>query len=346
MTTGHIVVTGGRGYLGKHLVAELVARDCFVTVIDVSPAPEPESGAMRHLRCDVRDRAAMYASFAGADAVIHAAFAPPQARRSELRSVNVSGAEVVCDAALTAGARRVVVLSSTIVDRALSPHPILVNSPVSRLHEYAESRRAAEVVAGNYGRRGLDVAIVRPKTFVGPGRVGGFALIFELVRRGDVVPLLGSGQARYQLVDVRDLARGVASLAMSKTGGIIGFGAARFESLRADLSSLIDHAGTSARIRPMPGFLGRGALRAIELAGLAPLAEWHHCIAGDRDSVIDIGRARAELGWEPQFSNAEALASAYDWYVATAANNRSGITTHPVPTTHRALRKAANVFLH
>lgn len=346
MTTRHVVVTGGRGYLGSQLVAELVARDSSVTVIDVIPCPESRSPNVRHLRHDVRDAQAMRASFTGADIVIHAAFAPPQKPRSELRSVNVTGADVVCDAALTAGARRVVLLSSTVVNRRVRPHPVLANAPVSRLNEYAASRRTAEIVATSYGDRGLDVAIVHPKTFVGPGRVGGFALIFDLVRRGDVVPLLGSGQARYQLVDVRDLARGVAALAMSSAQGVVGFGAARFGTVLEDLGRLIEHAGTSARLRPLPGFVGRSALRAIEVAGLAPLGEWHHCVAGDRDSVIDISRARDELGWTPRFSNEEALASAFDWYLAGSTARGPGITTHPVPAAHRVLRKAANVVLH
>jgi len=346
VTTHHVVVTGGRGYLGSHLVAYLAAQDNSVTVIDVSPCPESRSANVRHLQGDVRDAQAMRAACTGADIVIHAAFAPPQTQRSELQSVNVTGADVVCDAALAAGAPRVVLLSSTVVNRRVRSHPILANAPVSRLSEYAASRRQAELVATGYRDRGLQVAIVHPKTFVGPGRVGGFALIFDLVRRGEVVPLLGSGQARYQLVDVRDLARGVATLAMSSTQGVVGFGAARFGTMLEDLGRLIEHAGSSARLKPLPGSVGRRALRALELAGLAPLGEWHHCIAADRDSVIDISRARDELGWVPRFSNAEALTCAFDWYVAKTAARTPGLTTHPVPAAHRALRKAVNVLLH
>ena len=346
MTARHVVVTGGRGFLGSHLVDELVAQDIPVTVVDVTPCPDPPTGKVRHLRHDVRDASALRAAFSGADIVIHAAFAPPQRSTSDLQSVNVTGVDVVCNAALTVGARRLVLVSSTVVDRRVRPHPILADVPVSRLSQYAASRRAAETVAKGYGDRGFDVAIVRPKTFVGPGRVGGFALIFDLVRRGDVVPLLGSGRARYQVVDVRDLARGVAAVATSDTRGVVGFGSALFGTVLEDLSSLIAHAGTNARLRPLPGVLGRPVLRAIELAGLAPLGEWHHCVAADRDSVIDISRARHECGWEPRFSNAEALASAYDWYVGTATAPGPGLTTHPVPAAHRALRKAANVVLH
>jgi nucleoside-diphosphate-sugar epimerase len=345
VTARHVVVTGGRGYLGSHLVPELLAAHGSVTVIDTTPCPTPSPADVRHVRHDVRDRPGLRESFAGADVVIHAAFAPPHAPRAEMRDVNVGGVDAVCDTALSTGVRRVVVLSSTVVDRRVRPHPVFRNAPVSRLAEYAASRRAAETIAMRYATRGLEVAIVHPKTFVGPGRVGGFALVFDLVPRGDAVPLLGSGRSRYQLVDVRDLARGVAALAAQDAQGVVGFGAADFGSIREDLGRLIDHAGTAARLRPLPGSVGRRALRAIELAGLPPLAEWHHCVAADLDSVVDIERARVELGWEPRRSNADALADAFDWYVAKLTADGAGITTHPVPIAHRALRKAAGVIL-
>jgi nucleoside-diphosphate-sugar epimerase len=219
----------------------------------------------------------------------------------------------------------------------------LAAAPVSRLAEYAASRRRAEAILAEYGSRGLEVAIVRPKTFVGPGRVGGFALIFDLVRRGRAVPLLGTGQSRYQLVDVRDLADGVAALATGGGEGVFGFGAAEFGTVAEDLERLIEHAGTAARLRRFPAALGRTALRGMELARLPPLAEWHHCVAGQRDSVIDISRAQRELAWVPKRSNAEALADAFDWYVESRSSDLANLTTHPVPRTHRALRKVADL---
>ena len=340
-----VAITGARGYLGTHLVEEVLATGATVTAIDVEPCPASHEGEVEHLQHDVRDRAAMEAAFDGADVVVHAAFAPPYVPRDQMHAVNVDGADIVCGAAVASGVRRVVVLSSTIVDRHVRPHPLLKEAPISRLAEYAASRRSAEAVVNGYAERGLKTTIVRPKSFVGPGRVGGFALVFDLVRRGDAVPLLGSGRARYQLVDVRDLAHGVALLAAADVDGVIGFGAKQFGSIADDLERLIDHAGSASRIRRLPGRAGRVALRGIELANLAPLGEWHHCVAAERDSIVDIDRACDELGWEPVRSNADALADAFDWYVREASEANARLTTHPVPIAHRALRKAIGVVL-
>ena len=345
VTEVSVVVTGGRGYLGRHVVAELAPLATQVTVTDITPCPDETAPGTRHLRGDVRDEVALRRSFDGADVVIHTAFAAPRAGIDSLRSVNVDGVDSVCRIALEAGVRRIVLVSSTIVDRDLHPHPLRSGAPVSQLVDYAASRREAEAMANHYGALGLEIVIVRPKTFVGPGRVGGFALVFDLVRRGQAVPLLGPGRARYQLVDVRDLASGVAALAFSEAIGIFGFGAARFGSVRDDLGHLIDHAGTTSRIRSLPAPVGRTILRAIELVGMTPLAEWHHCVATGVDSVVDISRAERELGWCARRSNAEALTEAFDWYCETLAATRTAPTTHPIPITHELLRRVAGAVL-
>jgi nucleoside-diphosphate-sugar epimerase len=78
------------------------------------------------------------------------------------------------------------------------------------------------------------------------------------------------------------------------------------------------------------------ALRALELARLSPLAEWHYRTAY-RDSFVAIDRARELLGWEPRLSNAETLCATYDWYLAHRETMRAAGLTHRVPWDQRAL---------
>jgi nucleoside-diphosphate-sugar epimerase len=77
-------------------------------------------------------------------------------------------------------------------------------------------------------------------------------------------------------------------------------------------------------------------LRALELARLSPLAEWHYRTA-HRDSFVSIDRARRLLGWEPRLSNAETLCQTYGWYVTHRGTMRAAGTTHRVPWDQRAL---------
>jgi nucleoside-diphosphate-sugar epimerase len=179
--------------------------------------------------------------------------------------------------------------------------------------------------------------VVRPKTFLGPGRVSAFALLFDAVRRGQPVLVLGRGDNRYQLLDVRDLADGLARLRGIDAAGVFGFGAADFRTVREDFQALLGHARTGAHLRFVPAGVARLGLRAMEVAGLVPLAEWHYRSARGEDSVVDIARARDELGWHPVRSNARMLVEAYDWYVGCVASRGAAPTTHRVPLTHRVL---------
>jgi nucleoside-diphosphate-sugar epimerase len=77
-------------------------------------------------------------------------------------------------------------------------------------------------------------------------------------------------------------------------------------------------------------------LRALELARLSPLAEWHYRTA-HRDSYVDVSKARRLLGWEPRFSNAAALIDTYAWYLAHREELRAAGVTHRVPWNQRAL---------
>lgn len=330
-----VVVTGGCGFLGMHVVPLLAGRNDTVRVVDTAAPPDwLRRLGVEFVQADVAHPGGIAAAMAGADTVIHAAFAPPSASPDRIRAVNIDGTRLVCDAA--GGAGQVIVVSSTIVTAPPRRHPVLRNAPLSRLDAYRVSRVAAEGVATAAASPSLRVAVVRPRTFVGPGRIGGFAILFDLIRAGRAVPIAGPGTNRYQLLDVRDLATGLAALVDRGGDGTYGLGAASFGSMADDLGQLIGAAGTGARLRRLPALVGRVAVRGVELAGLTPLAEWHHCTARRADSVVDVARARDELGWEPAFSNAQSLIDAYRWY---ASSPDDATTTHPVPRSHRRLAR-------
>jgi len=342
---GLVLITGGAGFLGSHLVEVVRARGERVRILDcIEPPAWCAATGVEYLRGDVREPAVIQEAMQGAGAVIHAAFASPRQPRELMRDVNVEATRLVCEAALKRGAR-FVLISSTIVMRPARTHPFLGNSPLSRLDLYRSTRAEAEESASRFIDRGLSCAIVRPKTFLGPGRVSAFTILFERIRRGMAVPVLGSGANRYQLLHIRDMAEGIALLQDSAAQGIFHFGARQFGTVREDLQALVNHAGSGARLSFLPAGLSRLVLRAIELAGMTPAAEWHHMSAAGRDAVVDISRAEKELGWSARWSNSEALGQAYDWY--TESLNQTGVAQalHPLPFGHRLLDGILRVFI-
>jgi nucleoside-diphosphate-sugar epimerase len=188
-------------------------------------------------------------------------------------------------------------------------------------------------------RRGLDCVILRPKTFIGPERLGVFEILFDWIRDGRRIYTLGDGSNRYQLLAVEDLVDAILLSASKRTAAweTLNVGAKEFGTVREDLQALIDHAGSKSRLTPIPVRAAEVVLRALELARVSPLVEWHYKTA-HRDSFVDISRAEKVLGWKPKFSNAQALIRTYDWYLAhrDEVAGASGVT-HRVPWDQQAL---------
>ena len=339
-------ITGGAGFLGLHLARRLLADGHDVRTLDLAPLDdEALEQDVEELRGDVRDVSAVARLVTGADVLVHAAAALPiQASRESIRSVNVGGTGVAFAAAADADVRRAVLISSTAVYGVPKQHPIAEEAPLVGVGHYGESKIDAEEVARDVGRRGLEVVIIRPKTFIGPERLGVFEILFDWIREGRRIPILGNGSNRYQLLAVEDLVDAtVAAAERDVAGETFNVGATEFGTVRSDLEGLIAHAGSGSRLRPVPARPAELALRALELARLSPLAEWHYRTA-HRDSFVDVSKAQRELGFAPRLSNEQALCETYDWYLANRGRVGAAGLTHRVPWDQRALGVVKRFF--
>ena len=208
--------------------------------------------------------------------------------------MNVDGTATLLAAARDAGVRRVVYISSTAVYGVPKVHPLSEDAPLVGVGPYGESKIACErLVAASP----LESVVIRPKTFLGPERLGVFEILFDWIHDGRRIYVLGDGTNRYQLLAVDDLVDAVARACEADVAGeVFNVGATEFGTVRSDLEALIAHAGTAARLRPVPARPAELALRALELARLSPLGEWHYKTAS-RDSFVDVSKAERLLGW-------------------------------------------------
>ncbi len=294
---------------------------------------------MHALVGDVRDPRAAAALCAGADVVVHAAAAlPVRGSVAEIRSVNVGGTDSLLAAAAEAGIARAVVVSSAVVYGLARSVPTPEDEHPRPFEPYGRSKVDAEAVVTAFDARGLSTVVLRPSAIVGPGRLGIFGILFDWLREGRSIPVLGPGTNRYQLLSVEDFADAVLrSGSDSRAARIYNVGAAEVATVDEELRALIAHAGSTSRLRHVPAAPSRLALTALRRAKLSPLSAWHERTAS-RDVVADVSRATRELGWVPRRTSAQALCDAYDWYAA----NRRGLgrlagLTHRVAWDERAL---------
>jgi len=172
---------------------------------------------------------------------------------------------------------------------------------------------------------------VRPKTFIGTARLGVFQILYDWVDSGKHIPIIGKGYNRYQLLEVTDLTNAIA-LAVSSphelANDTFNVGAVRFDQVRKDVGDLCDFAGNGARVMPVPSKLVKPALAFFEFIHVSPLYKWVYGTA-DKDSYVSTDKITEKLGWNPKFSNSDALITSHKWYLEhkdELAHTRPGVT--------------------
>jgi nucleoside-diphosphate-sugar epimerase len=299
------------------------------------------------LQADIRDAAAVDTAMHGVTHVVHCAAALPRSRRAEILSTNIEGTKTLLDSARRHGVERFVFISSTAVYGIPDHHPILEGDRLHGVGPYGESKIAAEQHCLEHRRAGLCVPILRPKTFVGPERLGVFELLYDWAYSGRNFPVLGSGDNRYQLLDVEDLCAAIELCCTAGADAVndtFNVGAAEFGTLRESFQAVLDRAGHGKRVVSLPLRPAIAALRLLEALHLSPLYQWVYETAAT-ESHVSIERLRARTGFVPRHSARDALLRNYDWYVAHRQEflGTAGLT-HRLPWRMGALRLAKHLF--
>jgi nucleoside-diphosphate-sugar epimerase len=342
-----VLVTGGAGFLGINLCRDLIGRGVRPRSMDIAPFAYPEQHLVEVMQDDIRDAAAVDRALSGIDVVIHCAAALPRASRAEIHSTNVTGTRLLLERAEYVGVRRFVFISSTAVYGIPRHEPIVETDPVQGVGPYGQSKILAEESCLLARGAGLCVPILRPKTFVGPERLGVFELLYEWAYEGRNFPVLGSGDNPYQLLDVEDLCEVIGRCCRVEpnvANDTFNVGAREFGSMRDNFQAVLDRAGHGARVVSLPVRPTVLALRLLQMLHWSPLYSWVYDTAG-KESWVSIERLRQRLDFTPRFSNRAALVRNYDWYVTHRPEfaGQSG-RTHRLPWKHGVLELAKYAF--
>lgn len=342
------LVTGGSGFLGINLIRYLLERGEKVRSLDLQPFDYPEKDGVDHIVGDIRDRDVVDGAMDGIDIVVHCAAALPLYSKEDIYTTNIDGTRIVFESAKRHNVDRVVYISSSAVYGIPKKHPIYEDDPFIGVGPYGKTKVAAEKISQRMRDEGMCISVLRPKSFIGPERLGVFALFYDWAETGHGFPMIGSGNNRYQLMDVSDLCEAIylsATKEKSVVNDVFNIGAKEFTTMKGDYQVVLDQAGFGKKMVPLPATPIIFILRILEFLKLSPLYKWVYETAA-KDSFLSVEKAENILGFTPKYSNKDALLRNYTWYLENKdsfAGGDSGVS-HRVPWKQGVLRFAKVFF--
>ena len=328
------LVSGGAGFLGINLVRYLLERGHEVTSLDLAEFDYPEKNRVRIIVGDIRNADDVADAMKDVKYVVHCAAALPLYSEEDIFSTDVDGTRTMIEAAHKNNVERFIHVSSTAVYGIPDHHPLYENDKLDGVGPYGQAKIDAENVCLEYREKGMCVPIIRPKSFIGPERLGVFALLYDWAKDGKNFPMIGNGKNRYQLLDVEDLCESIyltATLDKNISNDTFNIGAEDFTTMKEDFGEVLVEAGFGKKIKTFPAGPVIVTLRILESLHLSPLYKWVYETACT-DSFVSIEKAQKVLGFKPKFSNKDALVRNYKWYLDNLDkfSGSSGIS-HRVP---------------
>jgi nucleoside-diphosphate-sugar epimerase len=321
-----LLITGGTGLLGRHLVPALQDRGHSIRMLALegeNTAWLEQLGVAIH-RGDIRDRGTLAEPMRGAEGVLHlAAMMGVWRPMSDYRAVNVAGTENVCRAALDAGVRKLVHISSWTVYGMDIGRPATEDMPLAPLDEpYGVTKAEGDVLVRRLiADEGLPAVVIRPGTFFGPGDRLHFGRIADRIAAGTWIEI-GSGRNALPFVYVTDVVQGLVLALESDraTGNVYNITNDRpltqgemWRLIAAEIGARPPRIRIPYRPLLGAGFAAEKLAQVARVKGQPPITRLGAMLFGG-DNRHSVERARRDLGYEPAVDLCDGIRFAAEWY--------------------------------
>lgn len=317
-----ILVTGGTGFLGRYLVAQLLDRGHEVAIMgrDFAPVQDLVARGAKPVGVDLRDHDAVQAACAGKEALFHVgAKSEPWGKHADFHAINAGGTAAVVAGCHLHGVRRLIYVSSPSVvfdgtdqiDAAETvPYPARFTSV------YALTKKLGEDVV-NAARDLMETVIVRPKAIFGPGDRALLPRLIAAARRGRL-PQIGDGKNLVDLTYVENVAQALVLALESPVA------AGRTYTITNDehpalwdlIRKVLLHLQLTTQLRRIPLGVALAAASALEavaaVTGSEPTLTRYSALILARTQTYDITAAKRDLGYTPRVSLSNGIARTLD----------------------------------
>jgi nucleoside-diphosphate-sugar epimerase len=309
-------VTGGSGFIGRHLIARLQEEGiaCRALVRGGS------AGGAEMIRGDIRDRDAVVRLVSGAGVVVHLAgyvhrVVRTRREREECRSVNAGGTAAVVDAVIGSAPDAFLIHVSTASVYAPSDEPLTETAPTIPQNAYGASKLEAEQLVIDAARE-LHAAIIRPAMVFGDGAPGNLAHLTSMIRRGFLIEI-GRGENRKSILPVGTLVDAILALALNRDaadGEIFNVTGGEPMTMRLIADAIASAVGRAPRRIAMPRaplFIAGRLLDALLAVVPLPVPKLSQMVESYGSTVVlDDAKLRVRIGFTPSADVRAALAAA------------------------------------
>lgn len=339
-----ILVTGGTGFTGKALVRRLLEQGHEVVALDYKEGiktQEIRDWGAEVILGSVTDREVVRRATRGAEVVHHlaAAFREMNAPDRHYHEVNVEGTRNVLEAALEAGARKLIYCGTCGVHGNVDHPPADENAPIRPADYYQRTKYEAEPIVQAYREKGLPTVILRPAAIYGPGDPERFGLIFRRVLKG-TFPMFGGGKTLYHPLYIDHLVD--AHVLAMREGKGVGEAYLIADADYVEIEDLVRRVARALKVDvKIPHYpvlpvviAGHVVEKLCKPFGITPplfprRVDWYR-----QNRAFNIGKAQRDLGYRPTVDIDEGLRRTAEWYRDEGYIDK---WRPPLPAMHRAI---------
>tara|TARA_B100001540_G_C15784269_1_gene632489 strand:- start:238 stop:1278 length:1041 start_codon:yes stop_codon:yes gene_type:complete len=312
------LVTGSSGFLGSAIVKKLSRLGHEVVSIDVIEDIEI-SKISSFFKVDISEKNYDYKKiFSGVKAVHHnAALVPLTKAGDNFNKVNVIGTENILKVSIENDVDHFSHMSSSAIFGKPKKNQNVNYNEYNPTSIYGKSKYLAELevikVFNNKEKKFKSCSIIRPRPVVGKGRLGIFEILFDWVIDNKKIPIIGSGNNRFQFAHIDDLVDVSIETAEKNISGIFNIGTDNYRTLKEDLNLSFEKIGSKSKVLPLPETICIPSLYILDKFNLSPLSSWHY-LSYNWNFFYDLEKTFKLLEWRPKYSNSEMIVEAFNWY--------------------------------
>lgn len=308
----YALVTGGSGFLGTNLVNRLLKEKRKVKIFDTR---KPKVEKVEFIKGDISNLDDVLKASQDVKVIFHLASVVPQANMSKkiYENVIIKGTENVLKACKKYKIKLVHISSSGVY--GANRKGILKETDEKKPYEgYGESKWKAEKLCQKYAKEGVEVVILRPIAMIGPEIGGIVATFFKFIYYNLPLITIGNGNNRIQMLSASDCVDAMLKAEKyTKTGEVFNLGSENVPAFKHQLKEVVRRANSKSAVISLPTYPTKKFFEMLHKINLTFFVPEHYEMF-DKNSILDISKAKRELGWKPKKDNIQMMAEAYNWY--------------------------------